>query len=106
VQQVAARRSAVAASRREKGATRRKALGARQGDDDSAAIDTERPPPATKEPTMNRNALPRTSITTRFQALFAAAVLTVATLSGIGSIASSEGSNPLIAQSTVSTHRA
>ncbi|MDH4288774.1 MAG: hypothetical protein OEW27_02235 [Aquincola sp.] len=55
---------------------------------------------------MNRNELPRTSIAIRFQALFAAAVVTVAMLTGINSLAGDEGAGALVVQSTLATQRA
>lgn len=55
---------------------------------------------------MNRNELPRTSIAIRFQALFAAAVVTVAMLTGINSLAGDEGAGAQVVQSTLATQRA
>lgn len=50
---------------------------------------------------MNRHQLPRTSIASRLQAVFAAAFLTVTMLSVIDQLAAIEGSSAYIAQATV-----
>lgn len=56
---------------------------------------------------MNRNELPRTSIASRLQAVFAAAFLTVTMLSVIDQLAAIEGSSAYLAQATaVAAHGA
>jgi hypothetical protein len=93
VQQVAHGSSRIAAFHRAPTAIDRKADAQATPLNESPAIDRPNTPP---EPTMN-TPLPRTPASTRFAAVFAAAIVTLATLSGIDNLAATESSAALVA---------